>query len=177
MRAYPVTYGSSGMRRLAALCLAAVALGACTSTAAPATTTVPTTPIPSTTLQLPLPTTGASGTTTTITTTAVLAARFLHIVAPFDKALSASEAEMPRMTRVNQLYSLEGPIETFSNALTRIGLGGRALYDAQSLVSRLSLMHADLVTNVSRATLQRDLSTMYAADDKLRADLGLPAAK
>lgn len=141
------------MKRLALLVALALAGAACSSAAAPATTTVPTTP------------------------TAVLAARFLHIVAPFDKALSATEAEMPRMTSVSQLSSLEGPIETFSNGLLRIGLGGRAFDDAQSLVSRLALVHADLVTNVSRSTLVRDLSTMYTADNELRADLGLAAAK
>jgi len=64
-----------------------------------------------------------------------------------------------------------------SNSVLRIGLTGRSAADARSLVDHLSLVHTDIVINASHSTLARDLAAVNAADNELRVDLGLSAAK
>ena len=123
-------------------------------------------------------TTAAVTTTTTIAapTTAQLAARFLRIIAPYNAEVTILEAKYPKgVTNTSQMIPLIAPETAVDSAVLRIGLTGQAAIDARSLVTADEAMIVDIQISNWSAWEQAG-AALDAADNALRADLGLPPA-
>ena len=161
--------GSDGNRRLGRT----GAAGVCSSSAAPTTTTMS----PPTTVATTTTTTAAP---TTTTTTKPLGA---NKSSTGSKVLRASRSRQRCHGQVADQYhehvatSADGrPADDLQQrGLQRIGLTGQAATDVRALVTADTTVLTDIATS-DGTDVTRDLGAMQAADNALRADLGLPAA-
>jgi len=120
-------------------------------------------------------TTVAPPTTTATAATKQLAAKFLALVAPVNAEIDVLDAKYPKGPTLAEQLPLVAPVTAFDNALLRIGLTGQAATDARALVVANSELNAD-IQNDNLARYNSDSAAFSAADNALRADLGLPPA-
>jgi hypothetical protein len=154
-----------GLVALLAGCSAAkAATPAASTSAAPKVTLAPTMMAAPTTTVAPGP------------TKAQLAAKFLALIVPVNLESNKLNAKYPNGgEQASAWTAMITPLSTFDNAVLRIGLTGQAAIDVRSLVTADDAMVNDVQTDNASA-LESDSALVSAADNALRADLGLPAA-
>jgi hypothetical protein len=155
------------------------ATGGTTTPRAPTTTAAPTT---TSTLATAAPTTSVP----TAPTRAQQASKFLAIVGPYNKVVTALNHNHSNPTTDAQVTAMFAPLvkasQTFDNKILRAGFTGQAAVDARTMVTADGAVIADLEAltlesaTTQESTVVHDEGIVNGDDNILRSDLGLPPA-